>query len=65
MFLPDTQLLLNFSDKGRHLFLRNLVLLQNMRVLAIELLCCLVGVGVQHQLLKQNGVHFFLGVRRL
>lgn len=65
MLLSYTQLLLNFSDKGCHLFLWDFVLLENMGMLSIELFCCFVGVGMQHQLLKQNGVHLFLGVRCL
>lgn len=29
---------------------------------SIKLTCCLLWIGVQHQFLKKNCVHFFLGI---
>lgn len=63
MLLANAQFLLDFGDEGGYLSLGDFVLPENMGVLPVELLCGLVGVGMEHKFLEQDGVYLFLGVR--
>lgn len=58
----QVQLLLYPRNQSGYLMQRYLILLEDMRVFSIELARCLFRIGVQHQLLKKDRVHFFLGI---
>lgn len=58
----EMEFLLYPGDEGGDLMQGYLILFENMWMFSIELPCCLFWIGVQHQFLKKDGVHFFLGV---
>lgn len=58
----QVKLLLYPCNQSRYFVQRNLILLEDMRMFSIELTCCLFRIGVQHQFLKKDCVHFFLGI---
>lgn len=63
MLFPDSQVLLDLHNQLSNFLLGNFVLSQDVRVLLVQLLGCLIWVGMEDQLLEQDGVDLLLLVR--
>ena len=62
LLLPNAQLVLNLGNESGNFLLGNDILLQNMRVLLVQLISSLVGIRMQHQFLQKNCVNFLLRI---